>query len=116
MKTFLAIYTGDAAAMQRWQGLPPEEIKAREAEGIRAWHAWVHRHQASIVDMGAPVGRTKRVSTNGIADIRNAIGAYTVVRAESHEAAAKLFESHPHFTIFPGDAVEVMECMPIPAG
>ena len=28
-----------------------------------------------------------------------------------HEAAAKLFQSHPHFTIFPGDAVEVMECL-----
>ena len=25
-----------------------------------------------------------------------------VVRAKSHEAAARLFEMHPHFTIFPG--------------
>jgi hypothetical protein len=29
-------------------------------------------------------------------------------------AAAKLFEGHPHFTIFPGDGVEVMEVLPIP--
>ena len=27
---------------------------------------------------------------------------------------AKLFEKHPHFTIFPGDSVEIMECLPIP--
>jgi hypothetical protein len=40
--------------------------------------------------------------------------AFTVVQAESHDAAAKLFVNHPHFTIFPGDAVEVMECLPIP--
>jgi hypothetical protein len=26
----------------------------------------------------------------------------------------KLFENHPHFTIFPGEAIEVMECLPIP--
>ena len=39
---------------------------------------------------------------------------FTIVKAESHEAAAKLFEGHPHFTIFPGDAVEVMEIMPVP--
>ena len=28
--------------------------------------------------------------------------------------AAKLFLNHPHFMIFPGDRVEVMECLPIP--
>jgi hypothetical protein len=39
-----------------------------------------------------------------------------VVRAESHEAAVKLFENHPHFAIFPGDGVEVMPVLPIPGG
>jgi ribosomal protein S17 len=36
------------------------------------------------------------------------------VRAESYDEAAKMFLEHPHFMIFPGDAVEVMECLPIP--
>jgi hypothetical protein len=40
--------------------------------------------------------------------------AYVLVRAESHEAAARMFENHPHFTIFPGDSVEIMECLPLP--
>jgi hypothetical protein len=39
---------------------------------------------------------------------------YVVVRSESNEAAAKMFEKHPHFAIFPGDSVEIMECLPIP--
>jgi hypothetical protein len=42
------------------------------------------------------------------------MGAFTVVRAESHEAAAKLFVNHPHFVIFPGESVEVMPVLPIP--
>ena len=42
------------------------------------------------------------------------MGAYMVVRADSHEAAAKLFERHPHFTIFPGESVEIMPVLPIP--
>jgi hypothetical protein len=29
-------------------------------------------------------------------------------------AAARMFEMHPHFAIFPGDSVEIMECLPIP--
>ena len=31
-----------------------------------------------------------------------------VVRAPSHAAAARLFEGHPHMTIWPCDGVEVM--------
>jgi len=36
------------------------------------------------------------------------------VQADSHAAAAKLFESHPHFAIFPGERVEIMPVLPIP--
>ena len=114
MKTYLAIFTGSPEAMAGWKGLDAAQREAKEKSGMEAWKAWVERHQASIVDHGAPLGKTKRISTGGTADIRNDMGAYTVVRAESHEDAAKLFEQHPHFTIFPGDAVEVMECLPMP--
>jgi hypothetical protein len=100
--------------MDRWKALPDHEREQRQTAGVAAWHAWVERNRASIVDQGGPLGRTKRISPTGIADIRNNMAAYTVVQAESHEAAARLFDSHPHFTIFPGDAVEVMECLPIP--
>ena len=65
--------------------------------------------------MGGPLGKTKRVDASGIADISNEMGAFTVVRAASHEAAAKMFENHPHFTIFPGERVEIMPVLPIPA-
>ena len=46
--------------------------------------------------------------------LRNAVGGYVIVRAETHAEATALFKGHPHFTIFPGESVEVMECLPIP--
>ena len=55
-------------------------------------------------------------STKKAADIANEMGAFTVVRAASHEAAAKMFENHPHFAIFPGERVEIMPVLPIPGG
>ena len=116
MKTFLAVFTGTPASMTRWSNLSGAERKERETAGIAAWHAWAERHKTSVADMGAPLGKTKSVSPAGIADIHNNLTAYALVRAESHEAAARLFEQHPHFTIFPGDAIEVMECLPIPEG
>jgi len=114
MKNFLAVYTGTQESMARWNALPEHERQKRQAEGLAAWKAWAERNKDAIVQAGGPLGRTKLVSNSGIADIRNNLAAYTVVQAESHDAAAKLFEGHPHFTLFPGDGVEIMECMPIP--
>ncbi|HEY0659917.1 MAG TPA: hypothetical protein VGD21_01125 [Lysobacter sp.] len=114
MKTFLAIYTGSAASMDNWKALDAKTREEREKAGVAAWNDWGTANQKAIVEQGAPLGKTKRISSDGIADIRNNMAAYTVVQAESHEAAAKLFENHPHFTIFPGDGVEVMECLPMP--
>lgn len=114
MKNFLAVYVGSAAGMQAWKDMDETERKQRETAGMKAWHAWMTTNAKSVVDMGGPLGKTKRVSRQGIADVRNEMGGYTIVQAESHEAAAKLFENHPHFMNFPGDAVEVMERMPIP--
>jgi hypothetical protein len=71
-------------------------------------------NQASVVVQGGPLGKTKRTDAQGVSNIKNSMVGYVVVQAESHEAAAKMFENHPHFTIFPGEAVEIMECLPIP--
>lgn len=102
--------------MAAWNALPEAERQKKAQEGIAAWHGWVEKHKTAIVAMGGPLGKTKKVSPSGIEDISNAMGAFTVARAESHEAAAKLFENHPHFTIFPGESVEVMPILTIPAG
>jgi hypothetical protein len=113
---YLAVFLGSKTSQRRvaWDALPEGERHAKEREGMMAWKTWVDKHQAAIVAMGGPLGKTKAVSSRGIADTSNGIGAYTVVRAESHEAAAKLFEHHPHFAIFPGDSVEIMPVLPIP--
>ena len=58
--------------------------------------------------------RRARVSPAGIADTRNNLCGYVVVEAESHDEAARMFENHPHFAIFPGEAVEVLECLTLP--
>jgi len=116
MKTFLAVFTGSTAAHERsgWDKLSEAERATRQQKGIAAWGAWMEKNKASVVESGAPLGTTKRTGLNGITDIKNNLAAYLVVQAESHEAAAKLFEDHAHFTIFPGEAVEIMECLPIP--
>ena len=110
MKTFLALYMGSP----RPDGRPPEISDEVRDKGMAAWMDWGRRHVDRIVGIGGPLGNTKKVSAEGVSDIRNGVAGYVIVQAESHEEAAKVFENHPHFAIFPGESVEIMEQLPIP--
>jgi hypothetical protein len=116
MKKFLAVYVGspESAAYKEWVAMPADKRKERERSGMDAWMGWVKTHEASIVVEGGPLGKTKRTDKSGVSDATNMLCGYVVVEAGSHEAAARLFENHPHFSIFPGTSVEIMECLPIP--
>jgi hypothetical protein len=116
--TYLAVFTGSKTSPNRakWDALAESERHAKEQQGMAAWKAWAEKHKADIVDMGGPLGKTKSVSSAGTSDVSNALAAFTVVRAPSAEAAAGMFKNHPHFAIFPGDAVEVMPVLEIPTG
>lgn len=114
MKTYMAVFTGTPARKDEWDSLDAGTRKQREQDGMQAWGQWMIDHQADIVDSGGPLGKTKRAGPDGISDTSNNIAGFVKVRAESHDAAVRLFENHPHFSKFPGDGVDVMEVMPIP--
>ena len=114
MKNFMAVYLGTEAALADWRTLDEQTKKQREKAAMEAWMKWGETNAKSIVDNGGPLGKTKRIDKGGVSDTKNQLTGYTVVKAESHEAAAKLFVNHPHFTLFPGAGVEVMEILPIP--
>jgi len=116
MKEFLAIYLGspESSRGKEWNALDEATRQARALAGTKAWHGWMEANKAAIVVTGGPLGKTFRADAGGVAATRNNMTGYIVIRAESHEAAAKLFERHPHFAIFPGESIEIMECMPIP--
>jgi hypothetical protein len=116
MKNFLAIFIGSASSRARsnWDKLDEATRQDRHNSGIKTWGKWMDTHKASIVASGAPLGKTKRMSSQGVEDTINDMTAYVIVQADTHEQAARMFENHPHFTIFPGDSVEIMECLPIP--
>jgi len=114
--TYLAVFLGSKTGPRRaaWDALSETERNSKQEAGRAAWGAWMQKHHAAVSSVGGPLGKTKKVSQRGIEDVSNGMGAFAIVQAESHEAAAKLFEGHPHFTIFPGDAVEIMPVLPVP--
>ena len=116
MKKFMAVFTGSPSSPNhaKWKALDEAKRKEREQAGMQAWGKWMQDNGKSVVEQGGPLGKTKSVSAKGVADISNNLAGFTIVQAESFDAAAALFKNHPHFSIFPGDAVEIMEILPIP--
>jgi hypothetical protein len=116
MKKFLAVYVGSQTGpnFTKWKAQDEPTQKKQMDAGKKAWMAWGETNSRSILDHGGPLGKTKQIGPDGIKDIKNNLTGYAIVEAESQEAAAKLFLSHPHFMVFPGDTVEVVEIMPMP--
>src|SRR5258708_6929718 len=104
MKKFLALYLAPTASFEQAMQGTPEDMK----EGMAVWNTWMSENKKAIVDDGAPLGKTKKVTPEGASDFKNNIGGYMVVQAESFDDATKLFEDHPHYLI-EGGWIEIME-------
>jgi hypothetical protein len=84
------------------------EAERKEAEGkMQAdWQTWAAANASSVTET-AGAGKTKRITKDGIADVKNDIMMTSIAEADSDDAAAKLFANHPHFGI-PEASIEVM--------
>jgi len=110
-KRFLALYLVPTSVIEDWSKTDPDKRKAAEAKMRTEWNKWMADHAGMIISTEAG-GKTKRVSSDGVTEVRNDIMLYAIVEAESHEAVARAFENHPHLQI-PQSAIEVMEVRPM---
>lgn len=103
MSKFLLLYTG---------GSGMAEDQATQEKIMAEWGAWYQKMGESIADGGAPFGAVKNLTGNGVAD--GPLGdtpatGYTVIEADSIDAAAEACKGHPH--ISHGGQVQVLECV-----
>jgi hypothetical protein len=107
LKKFLVLYMAPGEVMANWSQTDPATRKAAEEKMQGDWRRWMAEH-ATAISLTEAAGKTKSVTTAGIGETRNDIMLYSVVEAESHEAAAAIFANHPHLTI-PQSSIQVME-------
>lgn len=112
MKKFMVLYMAPSAAFEAAMAAATPE---QQQKGMQAWMGWMSANKASLVEGGAPLGRTRRIDAAGTHDVRNEIGGYSIVQAETADAAAKLLaKDHPHLAMMPGGWIEMMEIAEIP--
>jgi hypothetical protein len=71
MKNFLAIYLGSADANAKM-----EITDAQKRAGMDKWMKWVTDNAGAIVDVGSPLGKTKKINAGGVSDTKNRMTAY----------------------------------------
>jgi hypothetical protein len=110
-KRYVAFYLAPASVIDAWSATDPDVRRPAEEKMRNEWGQWLAAHSKMIVSTDAG-GKTKRVTASGVADTRNDVMLYSIIEAESHEAAARIFEHHPHLQI-PQSSIEIMEIRPM---
>jgi hypothetical protein len=111
MKKFMVLYMANGADFER---MMKESTPEQQKKGMDAWMKWMGDNKASMVDGGAPLGKSKKIDTKGASDTKNDVCGYSIVQAETAEDATKMFgKDHPHLQM-PGSWVEVIEVMHVP--
>ena len=105
MAKYMVIYTGGMG-----MAADPDERQRIMDE----WGAWYGKMGAAIVDGGAPFADSKHLAGSGIED--GPLGdtpatGYTVIEADSLDAAASACADHPHLNH--GGQVQVFTCIDV---
>ena len=111
MKKFVALYLVPAPVIEQWSKTDPETRRPAEEKMRAEFGAWMGQH-AKMITGTEGAGKTKRVSSSGVSDVKNDIMLYSFIEAESHDAAVDIFKNHPHLQI-PQSSIEVMEVRPM---
>ena len=103
MAKYMVLYSGGMG-----MGASPEDQQKIMAE----WGAWYEKMGPAVVDGGAPFAESKHLKGGGIED--GPLGdtpatGYTVIEADSIEAAAAACAEHPHLN-YDGQ-VQVYACV-----
>jgi uncharacterized protein (UPF0254 family) len=113
MKKFMALYMMPIKGLEEWQLKDATERKAAEEEMQKEWGVWMQEHKAELTGITAGIGKTKRITEGSIVDTKNEIMLYSMVEADTHDDATKIFEKHPHLKI-PGSWIDIMPINPLP--
>lgn len=107
MAEFLFVYRGNN---ESWKKLPPEEMQ-QSMEKWRTWitqalqKGWMLNPGDALLDDGRVVQPNKVVTDGPFVEAKEVVGGYSIVKAETIDAAAELAKGCP--ALLTGGRVEV---------
>ena len=94
-----------------YYGEPTFESREEGAEHMAKWRAWMGGLGDAIVNPGWPMGKPKTVSSAGVSDGSgsNRLTGFSVVKADSIDAAVEMAMACPHLEQGTVDVAEAMD-------
>ena len=86
------------------------ESPAEGAKHMAKFEAWVGGLGDAVVNPGHPLGKSKTVSASGVSDDggTNAMVGFSIVKADTMDAALEMAKGYPHLEIGTVEVVEMM--------
>ena len=109
MTKYLFIYH---APMTPADAAPPDPAQMDAV--MQQWNDWAAKVGDGMVDFGTPLANGTRVTPNGTSPSTREVAGYTLVEAESMDAAVELARVHPHLNMPGGCEIEVHEAQAVP--
>ncbi len=98
-----------------YHGGKKPESPEEGAKHMAKWKAWVDGLGDAAVNPGTPLGKSRIVSSSGVSDDggSNPMSGFSVVKADSMDAALEMAKECPHVEL--GGTLEVAEMMEMPS-
>jgi YCII-related domain len=109
MTKYLLLYRAPGSASDQMASATPEQAQA----GMDAWMGWAGRAGSALTDMGAPCQYSATVGAT-YPSSEGFIGGYSIVEADSLDAAKALLDGHPHLMMGEGAGIDVHELLEMP--
>ena len=109
MTKYLLLYRSTVSAQDQMAAATPEEAQA----GMDAWMAWAGEAGEAIVDLGMPLGGGRHLDGSQATPSDTDAAGYSILQADSLDAAVKLLEQHPHL-MMPGNSLDVLPILAMP--
>lgn len=109
MTQFMMVYKGDATDMS---DMTQEEMQAVMAK----WAEWMQGVGSALTDVGTPFGPSSSIVDDGSSGTPVSLTGYSVVQADTMDAARALADNHPFLSEGKGNfAIDLYEMMPVPS-
>ncbi len=110
MKKFMVIYHAPADAFDGMENMSEEQ----KMEGMKPWMAWKESVGDAVVDFGSPLMGGRKISPDGsTSNSTKEVAGYSVLQADSFEAAQEMLKGHPHLAWSGGCDIEIYEMAPM---
>ena len=101
MSRFVLLYRAPMTAREQMAGATPEDGKA--------WMDWFGAQGQAVIDFGGMLDIGTRVGVSGSSQGDPNVTGFSIVEADSMEAAIAMVQSHPHLRYAEGCEIEVRE-------